>query len=536
MPALSRVVGRLLNMRARSLTLPVRGSVTRAAVSVPTVAVVGGGIAGASTALVLAERGIPVVLYETADRLGGRLAAHPRMLPDETVQHVDHGFHGFFRQYYTWRAILDRIDRKHDQVPLLQPLGSYPIVSRQWPAEEFAGLPPTPPVSILTLLARSPSLRVRDLRRADPGSALALLGFDPQHSYRRLDDRSAADLLGTLGLTDRARSMLFNVFAHSFFNDPATMSAAELVAMFHFYFLANPEGLGMDAPRRDYQHSIWAPMDDYLTRQGALVRTDHTVTALRADHTGCWRIDTTDGASATADEVVLALDAAAAGYLLAGSPDACNGDPQLAAVADQPLTGPPYAVARYWLDGDVDLARAPFTSIADPAVLDSVTAYHRLEHDAHAWYRRTGGAVLELHAYACPDRTSAADLGQRMLDELHVLWPETCRLTVVDEHCHVGHDAAGFSVGSHALRPGVATGIPHLQLAGDWVAAPVPCALMERAAVTGVLAANNILTAYGHPPEPIWSVPPRGLLADPWIAWLRRRDGKRHPRTTAPTR
>ena len=52
--------------------------------------------------------------------------------------------------------------------------------------------------------------------------------------------------------------MLFEVFAHSFFNGEDEMSAAEMIAMFHFYFLGNPEGLLFDAPRTDYATCIWA--------------------------------------------------------------------------------------------------------------------------------------------------------------------------------------------------------------------------------------------------------------------------------------
>jgi isorenieratene synthase len=36
---------------------------------------------------------------------------------------------------------------------------------------------------------------------------------------------------------------------------------------------------------------------------------------------------------------------------------------------------------------------------------------------------------------------------------------------------------------------------------------------MERAASTGMLAANTLLTRWGAAEEPLWSVVPRGLLA-----------------------
>jgi carotenoid phi-ring synthase / carotenoid chi-ring synthase len=514
----SRLVGRIAGMQPHLASAPSgpRGAVTGR----PRVVVVGGGIAGMSAAVVLAERGIPVVICEATSRLGGRLGAHPRALPDGTVQWVDHGFHGFFRQYYNWRRILHRIGT--GPAPLLRPLGSYPAISARWPDEEFDRLPPAPPLSILALALRSPSLRLRDLVRADHAAGLSLLGFDPEQTYAHLDQVSAEQLLAALRLPERARVMLFNVFAHSFFNEAASMSAAELVAMFHFYFLANPEGLGMDAPHADYQSAIWTPLRRYLDERGAQVETGARATKIDRDPAGLWRVHADAGATLAADEVVLATDAGAAARILGASPCATSGDQRLAAVAAQPRTGPPYAVARYWLDGDVAPERAQFTSIADPVVLDSVTLYHRFEAGARRWHERTGGSVVELHAYACPPGVAATELGAAMLAELRRLWPEIRALHPVDQYCHVGTDAAGFPVGGHATTPGVRTAVPGLTLAGDWVATPFPCALMERAAATGIRAANTILAARGYRAEPVWSVPPRGILAGRWGAAVRR--------------
>jgi isorenieratene synthase len=307
--------------------------------------------------------------------------------------------------------------------------------------------------------------------------------------------------------------MLFNVFAHSFFDDARTMSAAELVAMFHFYFLGNPEGLGMDAPHTDYQSAIWAPLGRYLEQRSARIETGTRVTRLDREPAGPWLVNTEAGAVLTADEVILATDAGTAAQLLAASPGVTAADPRLAAVAAAPRTGPPYAVARYWLDGDVATTRAQFTSVADPGLLDSVTLYHRFEAGARQWHERTGGSVVELHAYACPAGVSAAVLGTEMLAELRALWPETARLRPVDQHGRVGADAAGFPIGAHGTTPGVRTEVPGLTLAGDWVAAPFPSALMERSAATGILAANTILATRGYVTEPVWSVPTRGMLA-----------------------
>src|SRR3954453_14628170 len=96
-------------MRPGPLVVPRPGQRPRVPAGTDAV-VIGGGVAGVSAAVVLAERGVRVTLLEAADHLGGRLGAWPEVLPDGSGQVVEHGFHAFFRHYYTWRAVLGRID------------------------------------------------------------------------------------------------------------------------------------------------------------------------------------------------------------------------------------------------------------------------------------------------------------------------------------------------------------------------------------------------------------------------------------------
>ncbi|MEV4537940.1 FAD-dependent oxidoreductase [Asanoa sp. NPDC049518] len=479
-----------------------RTSVDRGA----TAAVIGGGIAGVTAALTLAERGVAVTLLERGNRLGGRLTTWPSRLRDGTSQVVEHGFHGFFRQYYNWRNVLRRID---PELGFLRPLARYPVVSRQWPEEEFAGLSGVPPANLLALLVRSPSLRLRDLRRMNGRAALPMLAFDRQETYRRFDSVSAATFLDALALPPRARAMLFDVFAHSFFNLEAEMSAAEMLMQFHFFFLRNPEGLDMDAPDNDYESAIWAPLAEQLAALGVDVRTSSPVDGIEPG----WKVSVAGGARLSADHVVLAVDPPAARQIVAASPAVARMSPQTAERIAALPTAPPYAVDRIWLDGDVAPERATFTSISGEATLDSVTLYHRAEREPARWAARTGGSVLELHAYAAPRDTDAATLAGRMRAELNAIWPETRGLTVLDSDHRVGHDAAAFGLGGDATRPATRTDLAGLYLAGDWVRMPFACALMERAAASGLLAANAILEQHAVRPAPVLSVPPLGFLA-----------------------
>jgi isorenieratene synthase len=471
--------------------------------------VVGGGIAGVSAAVVLAERGVAVTLVEAAPTLGGRLGAWPHTLPDGTEQVVEHGFHAFFRHYYTWRAVLRRAD---PALAFLRPVGGYPVISRSWPPEDLTGLPGAPPLNLVALFARSPSLGLRDLLRSDQVRAAQLLAYDRAATTAAFDDVPAERFLRELGMSDRAQAMLFEAFARSFFADPGALSAAELIAMFHYYFLGNPEGIGFDAPDTDYISCIWSPLWAYLEKHGAQVRTGTPARAITPADGTRWRVELDDGSTPTTRHLVLALDPGALRSLLDASPQAAATAPGLARRAAACAVAPPFAVTRLWLDRDVAPSRPTFNAVSREPTLDSITVYSRLERPSAEWAARAGGSVVELHSYACsaPDAASAT---ARMRAELARHWPETADARVLHRHERLEATAPAFPPGGAGTRPRVHGDAPGIRVAGDHVEPPFLCGLMERAALTGVLAANDVLAAVGAGPEEVRGVPQRGLLA-----------------------
>ena len=285
----------------------------------PTVAVVGGGIAGLAAATGLAERGVRVVLLEAADSLGGRVRAWPVPLPGGEAGTMSRGFHAFFRQYYNLRALLRRADPGLDRlVPLADyPLRLAPAGGRDAVVDSFAKVPRTPPWNLVGFVAQSPSFRVADLTKVDVREALGLLRVAFPRTYSELDGVSAAAFLDRLRFPDSARHLALEVFARSFFADPREFAAGELVAMFHTYFVGSAEGLLFDVPDDDYDTALWAPLGRYLAGRGVDVRTGTRVTGL-AERDGRLVLATPD-ADVAADAVVLALDTRALQGLVAGA-------------------------------------------------------------------------------------------------------------------------------------------------------------------------------------------------------------------------
>ena len=467
--------------------------------------VVGGGIAGVAAAVVLAERGISTTLVEREAYLGGRAGAWTDRLASGEPFEMERGFHAFFRQYYNLRALLRRID---PDLSLLRRLEDYPILGPAGAVQSFRGLPTRTPWNVISLVARSPALGVRDLLRVNARRALEMLTFELERTYQRRDEMSAAAYLDSLDFPSVGRRLLFDVFSHSFFNPEEEMSAAELLMMFHFYFTGNPEGLVFDVACAPFSTSIWKPFARYLDRIGVTVRCGEA--ALRVDRVegGMWRVHTAE-AALEADGVVLAVTVPALQELVTSSPDL--DDPDWRRSVDSLAVTSPFAVWRLWLDRPTAAERDPFVGTTGLGTIDNISLYHMFEDESREWAKKQHGAVVELHAYAVDEDQTVDALRADLLDGLHGLYPETRNARILEER--LLRDCPAFAPGSHAGRPGIDTPFDGIALAGDMLKLPIPSALMERAAASGFLAANRILARRGIGTEPVRSVPPRGLLA-----------------------
>ncbi|MBJ7338841.1 FAD-dependent oxidoreductase [Mycolicibacterium sp.] len=471
---------------------------------VPRVVVVGAGIAGLAAAAGLSERGVDVDVLEARDYLGGRVGGWPDTLGDGSPAAMNRGFHAFFRQYYNLRALLRRAD---PHLSALTPVDDYPLVDARGRHDTFRGLPRTPPFNALAFALRSPTFRVRDLVRLNAKAAAPLATASVPQTYSDLDDRTAETFLQDINFPVAARHLAFEVFARSFFAKPEYLSAAELVAMFHIYFLGSSEGLIFDVANQNFDVALWNPLRKYLEGNGVRLHTGLSVESVSMDEQA--RVSCGPDAEFTADAVVLATDVAGLQRIAAASPH-LGDEAWRGRVADL-HTAPEFVVLRLWLDRPVRADRAAFVGTGGRPPLDNVSVLERYEREAAVWAARTGGSVVELHAYSVTEADE--DVRRGLLARMHELYPETAGATIVEERLLRRGDCPRFAPGDFARRPTVQTPDRRVVLAGDGIRVDLPVALMERAATTGWLAANSLLDHFGLAGHDVHTVPNHGRSA-----------------------
>jgi isorenieratene synthase len=473
---------------------------------IPHAVVVGAGIAGLAAAAGLAERGVTVDVLERHADLGGRVAGWTEHLDDGTQTTNNRGFHAFFRQYYNLRALLQRSDPKLSR---LRAVEDYPLIDGQGRRDTFRGLPQSPPWNALVFAMRSPTFRIRDLVRINAKAAAPLAAVTVPGIYGRLDDLDAETFLTDINFPVAARHLAFEVFARSFFARPERLSAAELAAMFHIYFLGSNEGLVFDVAESNFDTALWNPLGEYLRGIGVTFSTGTPVSSVNLEGSRKFRVQCDDGTTIDADGVVLATDVGGLQQIVGASTEL--GDAQWRQRVAGMELAPPFVVQRLWLDRPVDAGRPDFLGTGGLEPIDNISVVSNYERQAADWARANGGSVVEVHSYSVPaDCAPSEGLRDEMLARLHQIYPETARAGIVTERILYRQDCPLFSPGSHASRPTVDTPVPGLMLAGDGIRIDFPVALMERAATTGWSAANRLLSGWGVNGHTLYTVPVRG--------------------------
>jgi zeta-carotene desaturase len=428
------------------------------------VIVIGGGFAGLSAATALAEQGIRVLVLEARPALGGRASA---FVDPATGERVDNGQHVLTGAYRETFRFLRRIGT-HTQV-YLQPGLSVDIIDRNGRASRLACPEIPAPLHLLVGALRWDAIGWRDrisLARMRNGGRR---GNNPGATVR--------EWLEAQGQTPRVVELLWEPLAVAALNQSIDEGAGEMFGeVLRRTFTAKRQDSSLGLVLCALDDLYVNPSRAYIERAGGEIRPN-AIARVRADFA--------EASVRVKDELLRprAVICATAWYalptLFENSPPAVSSVIRAAEATD----ASPIVTVNLWFDRPV--TSSTFVGLPGRSmqwVFDKRALFG--ESSSHLSLVSSGAGALV--------NASNQELVDLALDELKAAMPPvgsaTLRRAVV-----VREKRATFSVApGQPARPGTATPIPGLFLAGDWIDTGLP-ATIESAVVSGHAAAAAVI-------------------------------------------
>jgi squalene-associated FAD-dependent desaturase len=430
----------------------------------PSVNIVGGGLAGLAAAAALGAAGFTVDLFESRAFLGGRATSFPVTPGDDDAELIDNCQHVLLRccvnllDFYTRLDVADRI-RFYREFYFLEPGGRRSKLAR--------GILPAP-LHLTGSFLRMPCLGVADKLAIGRG-LLAMMWERGRRSD--LDHITMLDWLREKRQTDRAIERFWRQVLVSAVNEELDRMAAQHgFQVFWLGMLARPDCYEMgvpDVPLRDlYSADVWNKIGQVKI---------HTRTPVEKvvfhDGTACGV--QTDGGVCTADYQICAVPFERLGALA----------PELgidtARFEHSPITG-----IHIWFD-------RPVTELPHAALLDRTIQW---------MFNKSQGRYVQFVVSASRSlvemgRTEVIEL---VLAEAAEFFPRV-REAQVERAQVIKEVRATFSAlpGMEAVRPDAGTRARNVFLAGDWTRSGWP-ATMEGAVRSGYRAAEAVAAASGR--------------------------------------
>ena len=478
------------------------------------VIIVGGGVAGMTAALHLAERGLRPLILEAGGRVGGRFSGKEDLVINGWHFPNEHGVHGIWSSYTNFRSMLKR----HEILPKL-----IPAREEQWlyRAGNFVGRAPIgstirnslipAPFHYIQLFLLPQFLWMLDLR--DWASLLSIwstlimaIGVDPFVEDQPLQGLTFGAALKRWG--PALRALFFGLTRNGLSTDPDQVPLAGFLAFLRFYTL-----MRRDAWRFDYLPNgggeVCEKLSAGIKQLGGEIRFNSRV--IRVEKAEDWiaQVQRDELAeSARAQFIILASDSPAAETIIK------NSLPSKGLFFPHGLA---HAVIRFWFDKEP--RKHPEAGIfSGDFIMHNFFWLDRIYDSYRKWHNETGGSCIEVHVYGPAEvlRKSDAILLTSVLTDFYRAFPELKGHLIKP---HIQRNAATHTLpalGARGTHLGIETPWENFFCAGDWVRHETPAFFLERACVTAMEAANRILRARGLAEFDIQSYPP----PEPFVAWI----------------
>lgn len=474
------------------------------------VIIIGAGVAGLTAALHLAERGLKLLVLESAARVGGRLAGGDEITVNGATFRLEHGVHGIWSPYRNFNAMLAR----HNLRPVFVPADDETWIYRHHGFTNLANIGKSirrsfipAPFHYLNLFLNPRFLWALDIRDwfhlfSVWGGLVFALGVDPLGENQPLEGLTLGGL--TRNWSPALRAVFLGLARNALSADPQDVPLSGFLAFLRFYTLLRRDSWVFSYLPDEGGMAVTEPLASRVQALGGEIRLNTTVDRLTAESAG-WVVHSGDQVFA-AEQVILAVESRAAQRIL--TPLACGLPP----IFDEPQSkmggaeggrlffprSTENAVLRFWFSAkprrgsEAGMFSGEFTG-------HNFFWLDRIYNQYRRWGRETGGSALEIHIYGPPEVLARPDavLLAQVLQEVNSVWPEL-RSARLGQHLQRNPETHTLpAVGLVECHLGTVTPWPGLFCAGDWVRHPSPALFLERAVVTGISAANEALKLRG---------------------------------------
>jgi carotenoid phi-ring synthase / carotenoid chi-ring synthase len=486
--------------------------------------IIGGGVAGLTAALHLAERGLKPLVLEADERAGGRLSGRDDIMVNDHRFTNEHGVHGIWSSYVNFKHMLGR----HEILPQL-----IPAIEEQWiyRAGNFIGRAPIgsvirhsklpAPLHYIHLFLLPQFLWMLDIRDWAGifnvwSTLLMAIGIDPFVEDQPLEGLTFGESLKRWGPAMRA--LFFGLTRNGLSTDPSQVPLAGFLAFLRFYTVMRRDAWAFEYLPNGSGEVI-EKLSAKIKELGGGIRFRSRVK--RMERMGDWIVHfESDGVheSINPDYVILASDSPAAESIIKSSfPSDGLFFPH----------GLAHAVIRLWFDQQP--RKHPEAGIfSGDFIMHNFFWLDKIYRDYQKWSAETGGACIELHVYGPEEVLQQSDpvMLTNVLTDFYRAFPELKGHLIKP---HLQRNAATHTLpalGARGTHLGIETPWENFFCAGDWVWMQNPSFFLERACVTGIEAANQVLLRSGKAIFDFQHYPPPEPLAA-WIEMLMMRGRKK---------
>lgn len=429
------------------------------------VAVIGGGCAGLAAAARLAEHGVPVTLYESAQQLGGR--ARGIQWRNEIL---DNGQHILLGAYGETLGLLELAGV--DPASVLMRLPLQLDVRPAFRLRASSSLPA--PLHIFAGLLEADGLNWRERLRV-----VRFMAWMRLHDFSLPRDEVLSALLYRHGQSERLVRYLWEPICLAALNTPLNQASAQVfLNVLRDSFARSRTDSDTLLPRSDLSTLLAEPLAAYICAHGGQVRRATGVREIRREERG-FRLMLNNGEEASFSHAILATAPFRVADLTAGIPELAPQRLLCEALQYQPI-----CTAYLQFDPQLRLAQAMtgLSSGLGQWVFDRGLLYG--QHGLMAVVISTEGRYLDM---------THEQLVRTLCRELAETFPEhAASLSAPQWHKVITEKRATFASHAGIRRPAMHTAVEGFYLAGDYVEGDYP-ATIEGAVRSGVAAARAII-------------------------------------------